>query len=124
MHKIMVVDDDDSIRKLMIELLKIKFRDPQVKIIEAANGEEAAQAFSNDVDLVITDYMMPKMDGLKLAAWLRDNAPQTRIILATGSLFGHEIPANVNIDDFIMKPFGPKDFLSCVSKLLENKRGE
>jgi CheY-like chemotaxis protein len=59
--KILVVDDEDRMRKLVRDFLVRK----QYEVVEASNGEEAVDVFveSNDIDLIILDVMMPKMDG-------------------------------------------------------------
>jgi two-component system response regulator VicR len=115
--KVLVVEDEENIRKLMINLLEITFK-KNLSIIEAMDGFEAMEKFSKDIDLVITDYLMPKIDGLKLAKFIRETSETTRIILVTGSFFGHEFPSDLKVDDFILKPFRFQDFVGAVSRLL------
>ena len=66
--KILVVDDEDRMRKLVRDFLVRK----QYEVVEASNGEEAVDVFveSNDIDLIILDVMMPKMDGWEAAGRL------------------------------------------------------
>ena len=67
--KILVVDDEDRMRKLVRDFLVRK----QYEVVEAANGEEAVDVFveSNDIDLIILDVMMPKMDGWEACREIR-----------------------------------------------------
>ncbi|MFA6257960.1 MAG: response regulator [Candidatus Paceibacterota bacterium] len=118
MKKILVADDDQSIRKLMISLLETIFKKNNLLITEAEDGAEAMLKFNNNIDLVILDYLMPKVDGIKLAKFIREESETTKIIMVTGSFFGHEFPPGLKVDDFIIKPFRIEDFTKAVSKLL------
>ena len=78
--KILVVDDEDRMRKLVRDFLVRK----QYEVVEASNGEEAVDVFveSNDIDLIILDVMMPKMDGFEVCKTIRnkvDGKPAGRL---------------------------------------------
>ncbi|MFA6177912.1 MAG: response regulator [Candidatus Paceibacterota bacterium] len=118
MKKVLVADDDESIRKLIVGLLKTILKKENLVVVEAEDGFEAKEKFSKEFDLVILDYRMPKIDGFKLAKFIRETSEATKIIMITGSFFGHEFPADLKVDDFIIKPFRVKDFTTTVSKLL------
>ena len=68
--KILVVDDEERMRKLVNDFLTRK----QYKVVEAADGEEAINLFikNNDFDLIILDVMMPKMDGFELVESMKE----------------------------------------------------
>ncbi|MDR4494148.1 MAG: response regulator [Nitrospirales bacterium] len=81
--KIMIVDDDDDFRMLLCHRLERK----GIKCFEAENGEVAkSQLKKTHVDLVITDYRMPKIDGLELIEWLHNNQEHVPIIFVSGDL--------------------------------------
>ena len=83
-HKIvMVVDDDDTFRLILCDRLEQK----GLKCVEAENGKVAiSQLKKNQVDLIITDYRMPIMDGIELIEWLQRNRIHLPIILISGDL--------------------------------------
>ncbi|MGD9852626.1 MAG: response regulator [Nitrospirales bacterium] len=81
--QIMVVDDDDDFRMLLCHRLESK----GIKCFEAENGEVAKlELKKTHVDLVITDYHMPKLDGLELIEWLHQNQGHVPIIFVSGDL--------------------------------------
>ena len=107
--KILVVDDESRMRKLV--------RDFLVKggyyVLEAENGEDALDVFfqQNDIALVITDVMMPKMDGWQLCREIRQYSQVPIIMLTAKSderdeLMGFEM----GVDEYISKPFSPKSW--------------
>lgn len=81
--KIMVVDDDDDFRMLLCHRLESK----GIQCFGAENGEVAkSELKKTHVDLVITDYRMPKTDGLELIEWLQQNQGDVPIIFVSGDL--------------------------------------
>lgn len=114
---ILIVEDELRIRIL----LKDYFRKDGFKIYEAGDGEEALKSFSdNNIDLVILDIMMPKIDGFEVCKTIRSvsNIP---IILLTAKeeeedkLKGYDLGA----DDYVTKPFSPKVLVAKVKALLK-----
>ena len=82
MGKVMVVDDEDTIRKLLKSRLE---RDGHTVVL-ATNADEAQQAFntSNDISVLVTDLRMPGKDGFALMTWAKEKFPLLRVIVITG----------------------------------------
>jgi two-component system, OmpR family, response regulator len=113
---ILLVDDEDSVQKLLAYPLE---RDG-FRVLQARDGEEALARFaSEDVDLVVLDLMLPKLDGLEVCKRLRA-ASEVPIIMLTArddeldKVVGLELGA----DDYITKPFSIREFRSRVRALL------
>ena len=117
MSKILMVDDEGRMRKLVRDFLT---RDGH-KVAEAADGVEACDLFfeSNDFDLVISDVMMPRMDGWELVRQIREYS-QVPIILLTAKAEEHDELAGfeLGVDEYISKPFSPKILVARVNALL------
>ncbi|HBE09488.1 MAG TPA: DNA-binding response regulator [Lachnospiraceae bacterium] len=121
--KIMVVDDELRMRKLV--------RDYLVKndyvVIEAADGEEAYNTFVNtkDISLIVMDIMMPKMDGYETCTEIRKISDVPIILLTAKSdekdeLRGYEL----GIDEYITKPFSPKILVARIEAILRRTGSE
>ncbi|MDE6875175.1 MAG: response regulator transcription factor [Lachnospiraceae bacterium] len=115
--KILVVDDESRMRKLVRDFL-VK---GGYEVIEAENGEEAVDIFfhQNDIALVISDVMMPKMDGWQLCREIRQYSKVPVIMLTAKSderdeLMGFEM----GVDEYISKPFSPKILVARVDAVL------
>lgn len=116
--KILVVDDESRMRKLVKDfLLKKKFQ-----VLEAGDGEEAMDIYykEKDIALIILDVMMPKMDGWEVCREIRKDNSKIPIIMLTArgderdELLGFEIGA----DEYISKPFSPKILVARVEAIL------
>lgn len=115
--KVLVVDDESRMRKLVKDFLVKK----EFTVLEAANGEEALELFFGDKDiaLLILDVMMPKMDGWQVCREIR-NYSKVPIIMLTAKgderdeLLGFEL----GVDEYISKPFSPKILVARVEALL------
>ena len=115
--KILVVDDESRMRKLVKDFLSKK----GYQVIEAANGEEAVDIFyeNKDIALIILDVMMPKMDGWEVCREIRKMS-QVPIIMLTAKcderdeLLGFEL----GVDEYITKPFSPKILVARVEAIL------
>ena len=117
--KIVVVDDFPGVRTIIKEALEKK----GYIVMEASNGEEAMKFFNGtQVDLLITDYDMPEMDGAKLVTKLRDTSRYTftPVIMLTGVRKDRieDKISNLNIACFLQKPFEIKHFYSVIEKLV------
>ena len=115
--KILVVDDEMRMRKLVGDFLKKN----GYQVIEAADGSEALDIFfeQQDIALIILDVMMPKMDGWQVCKELRTYSKVPIIMLTAKSeerdeLLGFEL----GVDEYITKPFSPKILVARVEAIL------
>ncbi|MFL5946735.1 MAG: response regulator [Gaiellaceae bacterium] len=113
---ILLVDDEDSVQKLLAYPLERE----GFRVLQARDGEEALECFAaEEVDLVVLDLMLPKLDGLEVCKRLRAES-QVPIIMLTArddeldKVVGLELGA----DDYITKPFSIREFRSRVRALL------
>ena len=120
--KILVVDDESRMRKLVKDFLYKS----GYEVLEAANGEEAIDIFveTKDVSLVILDVMMPKMDGWEACREIRRMSKVPIIMLTAKSderdeLLGFEL----GVDEYISKPFSPKILVARVEAILRRTSG-
>lgn len=114
--KILVVDDEQGIRDIIKEYLLTE----DFEVIEAVDGVNGLNKFKNhDISLVILDVMLPKMDGWKVCREIRSTS-RVPIIMLTArgeeydKLFGFEL----GIDDYMVKPFSPKELLARIKAIL------
>ncbi len=115
--KILVADDESRMRKLVGDFLSKK----GYVIIEAADGAEAVDKFFeiNDIDLVITDVMMPKMDGWQVLKEIREYSKVPVIMLTAKGEERDELQGfDLGADEYISKPFSPKILVARVDALL------
>lgn len=122
MTTILLVDDEDLLREGIREILELS----EYQVIEARDGEEALQKFAvNNVDLVISDIIMPNMDGVEFVSRLRDSFPAIPILTISGgsrvvsARFGLDSALLSGANDSLTKPFNAKQLLEKVQKLLE-----
>lgn len=115
--KILVVDDESRMRKLVNDFLTKK----NFTVIQAADGEQAIDIFYSDKDisLIILDVMMPKMDGWEVCRQIRKNSKVPIIMLTAKSdeqdeLLGFEL----GVDEYISKPFSPKILTARVDAII------
>lgn len=115
--KILVVDDEARMRKLVKDFLT---RENYI-VKEAADGEEAIDIFfeDNDIDLVILDVMMPKMDGWEVCKEIRQFSKVPIIMLtAKGEENDELLGFELGVDEYISKPFSPKILVARVNAIL------
>lgn len=114
--KILVVDDEERIRRL----LKMYLEREDYTIDEAENGEEALRkATAEDYDLILLDIMMPGMDGIEVCKQLREQKATPIIMLtAKGEETNRVQGFEVGTDDYIVKPFSPREVVLRVKALL------
>lgn len=115
--KILVVDDEARMRKLVKDFLT---RENYI-VQEAADGEEAIDIFfeDNDIDLVILDVMMPKMDGWEVCKEIRQFSKVPIIMLtAKGEENDELLGFDLGVDEYISKPFSPKILVARVNAIL------
>lgn len=115
--KILVVDDESRMRKLVKDfLIKQSF-----EVIEAENGEQAVDIFFSikDIALVILDVMMPKMDGWQVCREIRQYSKVPIIMLTAKSDEKDELLGfDLGVDEYISKPFSPKILVARVEAIL------
>jgi diguanylate cyclase (GGDEF)-like protein len=117
--KILVADDDPDIR----DILKLTLSEENYEVIEAADGEEALRIIaSRPLDLVLLDYRMPKIDGRGVCAKVKNDLllRHLPIIMVTGSGDIDDKVGGINAgaDDYIVKPFEPKELLARIRMIL------
>lgn len=120
MSRILIVDDEVNIRAVVREYAEFE----EYEVDEAANGMEAVEKCRrNDYDLVIMDVMMPKLDGYSASKEIKKHKDIPIIMLSArgeeyDKLFGFEIGA----DDYVVKPFSPKELMARVKAVLSRSR--
>ena len=121
MLKILVVDDDQSI----CELLKIYLENDGYEVKIANDGVEAISAFKiYEPDLVLLDIMLPKKDGWSVCREIREICPKPIIMItAKGEVFDKVLGLELGADDFIVKPFDPKEVTARVQPVLRRYIG-
>ena len=115
--KVLVVDDEERMRKLISDFLKIKDFD----VIEAGDGDEAVDKFFSDKDiaLIILDVMMPKMNGWDVLKTIREHSKVPVIMLTARSEEQDELKGfEYGADEYISKPFSPKILVARVEAIL------
>jgi DNA-binding response OmpR family regulator len=115
--KILMVDDESRMRKLVNDFLSRK----NYEVIEAADGEEAIDKFYEDkeISLVILDVMMPKMDGWEVCRQIRKDSKVPIIMLTAKGEEKDELQGfDCGADEYITKPFSPKILTARVDALI------
>jgi DNA-binding response OmpR family regulator len=117
---ILLVDDEDSVRKVLAFPLE---KDGYI-VVQAADGEEALRQFAaTDVDLVVLDIMLPRLDGLEVCKRLRATSMVPIIMLtARDDELDKVIGLELGADDYITKPFSIREFRSRVRALLRRAK--
>lgn len=114
--QILVVDDEQGIRDIIKEYLVLE----DFEVIEAIDGIDGLNKFKNHmISLVILDVMLPKMDGWKVCREIRKTSNVPIIMLTArgeeyDKLFGFEL----GVDDYMVKPFSPKELLARLKAIL------
>lgn len=121
MYRILVVDDEENIREVIKEYAE--FEGHQVS--EACDGMQAIEMVkNNDYDIIIMDVMMPRLDGYSACKEIR-KIKQIPVLMLSArgeeydKLFGFEI----GIDDYVVKPFSPKEVMARVNTIVKRNQG-
>lgn len=120
--KILVVDDESRMRKLVRDFLTRE----GYTVLEAGDGMEAMDIFYEDKDiaLVILDVMMPKMDGWQVCREIRESSKVPIIMLTARSEERDELQGfDLGVDEYISKPFSPKILVARVNAILRRTLG-
>lgn len=116
MAKILVCDDDKDI----VEAIDIYLTQEGYEVLKAYDGDEAIKVLkSNEVDLLIMDVMMPRLDGIRATLKIRENMSLPIIILSAKSEDADKILGlNIGADDYMTKPFNPLELVARVKSQL------
>lgn len=117
--KILVVEDERNISEIVVKYLQ----KGNYNVLLAENGMEALKMFhSNSPDLIVLDIMMPYINGFEVLNEIRKTSKIPIIILSARSSFDDRIDGlSIGADDYLIKPFSPKELLLRIEKLLERK---
>ena len=121
--KILVVDDEARMRKLVKDFLSIK----GFIVLEAEDGEEALKIFDSnkDIKLILLDVMMPKLDGFETLEVIRQYSKVPVMMLTARSEERDELKGyKLGVDEYITKPFSPKILVARVEAVLRRTMGE
>ena len=119
--KILVVDDESRMRKLVRDFLERE----GYQVLEAGDGLEAMELFyeEKDIALLILDVMMPKMDGWQVCREIRQSSKVPIIMLTARSEERDELQGfQLGVDEYISKPFSPKILVARVGAILRRSR--
>ncbi len=122
MSKLLIVDDEVNIRAVVREYAEFE----EYEVDEAENGMEAVEKCrQNHYDLIIMDVMMPKLDGYSASKEIKKHKNVPIIMLSArgeeyDKLFGFEI----GVDDYVVKPFSPKELMARVKAVLKRGSGD
>lgn len=121
MYRILVVDDEENIREVIKEYAE--FEGHQVS--EACDGMQAVEMVkNNDYDIIIMDVMMPRLDGYSACKEIR-KIKQIPVLMLSArgeeydKLFGFEL----GIDDYVVKPFSPKEVMARINAIVKRNSG-
>ena len=112
---ILVVEDDESIRHQLGLLLSEDF-----EVLVAVDGLQAISCYEKNagrISAVVTDYEMPRMDGVELTLWLRQRDAELPVILTTGSLKGKNFGPLLDLKRFVLlwKPFDVAQLIELIT---------
>lgn len=121
MH-VLIVDDEELIREVIKEYLTLE----DFSVDEASDGKVAiSKVESNNYDLVIMDIMMPNMDGYQAIKKIKEIKDIPCIMLsARGEEYDKLIGFDIGIDDYVTKPFSPKELVARVKAVIKRSKGE
>ena len=121
--KILVVDDESLIRDVIKEYLSLE----NYLVDEACDGEEAVKkALENDYSLIIMDIMMPKMDGYQACKEIKKVKNNVPFIMLSARVEEYDklIGFELGIDDYVTKPFSPKELVARVKAVVKRTSGD
>ncbi|WP_433248505.1 response regulator transcription factor [Streptosporangium sp. CA-135522] len=119
--RILVVDDDPTVAEVVARYLE---RDGHLVECVTDGAEALRRALSNPPDLLVLDLMLPKMDGLQVCKKLRERWPVPVIMLtALGEEIDRVVGLETGADDYVTKPFSPRELALRVQSVLRRARG-
>lgn len=118
--KVLIVDDE----KLIRDVIKEYCINDKYDVLEAENGAQAVEK-AGEADIIIMDIMMPKMDGFTAYKIIKEryNVP-TIMLSARGDEYDKLAGFDLGIDDYMTKPFSPKELLARINAVLKRYKGE
>lgn len=118
MAKVLLVDDEDLVRKVVRVVLEAEGHD----VLEAADGEAAVAAVSSDApDVVVLDLMMPGEDGIETCRRIKAAGSASRVLVLTSvpAAEAHKEAEEAGADDFMVKPFSSLELIRRVASLAD-----
>lgn len=121
MYKLLIVDDEEKIRLLVKKYAEFEGH----RVDEAVNGMDAVEKCRHcDYDLVIMDIMMPELDGFSACREIRKFSAVPIIVLsARGEEYDKINGFNIGIDDYVVKPFSPKELMLRIEAIMKRSNG-
>ena len=119
--KILIVDDEEMIRGVLREYVEFEGNEA----FEAADGMEAVRLCKeNDYDLVVMDVMMPKLDGFSAVKEIKKHKDVPVIMLsARGEEYDKLFAFEIGVDDYVTKPFSPKEVMARIAAVTKRRAG-
>ncbi len=120
-NRILVVDDEESI----LTLIEFNLQQAGFEVVTAMDGEAALKvALAERPDLIILDLMLPKMDGMEVCKELRLQRVMTPILMLTakGDEFDKVLGLELGADDYMTKPFSPREVTARVKAILRRTK--
>ena len=125
-YKILVVDDEPDVEPLMLQRMRRHIRSGRYSFVFAQNGVEALEVLNSDpdIDMVVSDINMPRMDGLTLLSQIAELNPDLRavIVSAYGDMKNIRTAMNRGAFDFVTKPLDFDDLQVTIERTLENMK--
>lgn len=121
--KILVVDDEQSI----VTLLQYNLEQAGYEVITAQDGSEGFEkAITDAPDLIVLDLMLPSIDGMEICKQLRQRKVMTPILMLTAKddEFDKVLGLELGADDYMTKPFSPREIIARVKAILRRVRSE
>ena len=122
MTRLLIVDDEKNIREVVKEYSQLN----GYEVDEAENGIEALNLFNrNEYDCVVLDIMMPKLDGYSVCKQMKAQKKVPIIMLsARGEEYDILAGFDLGIDDYMTKPFSPKELMARINAVIKRYKGE
>ncbi len=122
MYRILVVDDEENIRSIIKKYAVFE----GYSVEEAENGMQAVERCRNEkFDIIIMDVMMPELDGFSACREIRKAADIPMIILsARGEEYDRIHGFELGVDDYVVKPFSPRELMMRVEAILKRSKGQ
>ena len=117
MATILVVDDEDGLRDMLCDALRIA----QFDVVDAQDGQEALALLSKkSIDLIVADVNMPVMDGFQMLERMRESGHTVPVILLTAQTERNDVTKGLHLgaDDYVKKPFGLEELLLRIHAVL------